>query len=65
MELFGHRGAADDRAALENAHRQARAGEVRRTGQPVVAAADDDGVEDACAQSSAIPGDAVEKPAST
>jgi hypothetical protein len=30
-----------------------------------MAAADDDGVEDARAQSSAIPGDTVEKPAST
>ena len=36
---------ADRMEAFEDAHAQARAREVRRRGQPVVAAADDDGVE--------------------
>jgi hypothetical protein len=43
-DFLGDRGAADDRALLENQHFAARAREVRGGDQPVVAAADDDGV---------------------
>ena len=42
--LLGHAGAAEDVAALEHAHAQARAREVGGGGEPVVAAADDDRV---------------------
>ena len=41
-ELLGDRGAADDGPALENERPQAALRQVRRVGQPVVAAADDD-----------------------
>jgi hypothetical protein len=44
-QLLGDAGAAEDVAALEHAHAPAREGEVRGGGQPVVSAADDDGVE--------------------
>ena len=45
MEFLGDRGAAQHAAALEHAHLEAGAGEVRGAGEAVVAAADDDGVE--------------------
>ena len=41
MEFLGDRGAADDRATLEHAHRHAGRGEVRGADKTVVAAADD------------------------
>jgi hypothetical protein len=44
-DLLGHARAAEDVAALEHADAQAGAREIARRGQPVVAAADDDGVE--------------------
>jgi hypothetical protein len=44
-QLLGDAGAAEDVAALEDAHAHAGAREVRARGQPVVAAADDDRVE--------------------
>ena len=42
--LFGHRGAAEDVAALEHEHLPPGAGEIGRRCQAVVAAADDDRV---------------------
>ena len=45
MEFLGDRGAAEDGAALEHAHGEARLGEVAGAGQAVVAAADDDDIE--------------------
>ena len=41
MEFLGHRGAADDPAALEHGHLQPGGGEVRRAHEAVVTAADD------------------------
>ncbi len=57
MKLLGHRGAAQHGAALEHADAKARGREIRGAGEPVVPAADDDGVE-ACvaAASGATPG---------
>ena len=43
-DLFGDGRAADDRAALEHQRLLAGAGEIGAAGQPVVPAADDDGV---------------------
>jgi hypothetical protein len=43
-ELLGDRRTADDVARLEDPYPQARPGEVGRTGEAVVAGADDDGV---------------------
>ena len=45
MEFFGHRRAADDRTALEHRNRKACLGQIAGTYEPIVAAADDDGVE--------------------
>ena len=42
MELLGHRGAADDAAALEQRHLQPGAGQVPGADQAVMAGADDD-----------------------
>lgn len=46
MELRGDRRAADDRAALEDLDLQSGGGEIGRASEAVVAAADDDAVED-------------------
>src|ERR1700682_1600452 len=45
VEFFGHRRAANHRTTLENRNRQARLGQIAGADEPVVAAADDDGVE--------------------
>src|ERR1700692_770235 len=45
MEFLGDCGATQDRATLEHRYREACLGEVTRAHEPVVTAADDDGVE--------------------
>src|SRR6266404_6599599 len=45
MEFFGHRRAADDRTALEHRNRKACLGQIAGAYEPIVAAADNDGVE--------------------
>ncbi len=81
MEFLGDRRAADHAAALEYRHRQAAGGEIARANQPVMTAADDDGVVAASGRhqrargppiersgatySSVIPAATIEKPQST
>ena len=45
VEFLGDGGAAEDGAALEDAHGEAGFGEVAGAGEAVVAAADDDHIE--------------------
>ena len=45
MEFLGHACAADHAAPFQNAYAQARHAQIGRAGQPVVTAADNDGIE--------------------